>query len=103
MEFIRGTNLNRCRLEDPAGILDQILEEAGNAFRAGVIHVDLSEYNVMVDEGRVYLIDWPQWVEAGHPNAGDLLARDMENITRYFQRKYQLEIPVKEAIRRVTE
>lgn len=103
MEFIRGVNLNRCRLEDPAGILDQILEEAGKAFRAGVIHVDLSEYNVMVDEGRVYLIDWPQWVEAGHPNAGDLLARDMENITRYFQRKYHLEISVKEAIRRVTE
>lgn len=103
MEYIRGINLNRCRLEDPAGVLDQILKEAGNAFRAGVIHADLSEYNVMVDEGRVYLIDWPQWVEAGHPNAGDLLARDMENITRYFQRKYHLDIPVKEAIRRVTE
>lgn len=103
MEYIRGVNLNRCRLEDPAGVLDQILKEAGNAFRAGVIHADLSEYNVMVDEGRVYLIDWPQWVETGHPNAGDLLARDMENITRYFQRKYHLDIPVKEAIRRVTE
>jgi len=102
MEFIRGANLNRCRLEDPPGILDQILEEVRSAYRAEVIHADLSEYNVMIDEGRVYLIDWPQWVEVGHPNAEDLLARDLENITRYFQRKYQLEITVEEAIRRVT-
>jgi RIO kinase 2 len=102
MEFIRGINLNRCRLEEPSRILDQILDEVRNAYRAEVIHADLSEYNVMVDEDRIYLIDWPQWVEIGHPNAEDLLTRDLENITRYFQRKYHLDVCIEEAIRRVT-
>ena len=46
----------------------------------------------MLDGSRVYIIDWPQWVSTDHPNAGDLLGRDIRNITRYFNRRYQLKI-----------
>ncbi|HUU76553.1 MAG TPA: RIO1 family regulatory kinase/ATPase [Methanoregulaceae archaeon] len=103
MEFIPGVNLNRCRLENPETILDEILLQVRKAYRAEVIHSDLSEYNVMIEDERCYLIDWPQWVEIGHPNAEELLARDLENITRYFHRKYGIFKSLDEVIEEVTQ
>ena len=54
---------------------------------AGVIHGDLSEYNILVgDEGPV-IIDLPQAVDAaGNNHARDMLERDVANLTAYFGR-----------------
>lgn len=98
MEFIPGVNLNRCRLEDPRAILDEILNNILAAYKAGVIHADLSEFNVMLDGDRVVLIDWPQWISPDHPNAREILGRDLENITKYFQRKYSLRVDPREVL-----
>ena len=52
---------------------------------AGVIHGDLSEYNVLVDSGGPVIIDLPQAVDAaGNNNAAAMLRRDVDNITHYF-------------------
>lgn len=102
MEFIPGATLNRCSLEDPRDVLLEIIENVGKAYELGVIHSDLSEYNVMHDGFRCYLIDWPQWVSIDHTNAEELLTRDLENITRYFSRRYRVEIPFIEAYQMVT-
>jgi RIO kinase 2 len=88
MSLVDGTNLNRCRLDEPAGMVDEILLNIREAYRAGVIHADLSEFNVMVEGGRCVIIDWPQWVETGHPNAQKILQKDIGNILAYFKRKY---------------
>ena len=101
MSLIPGVNLNRCTLEAPAEMLDEILENVSEAYRLGVIHGDLSEFNVMVDEGNCWLIDWPQWVETAHPNATALLQRDVENILQYFKRKYGIESSLEDAVARV--
>jgi RIO kinase 1 len=54
---------------------------------AGVIHGDLSEYNVLVDSGGPVIIDLPQAVNAaGNNNAASMLQRDVHNITHYFSR-----------------
>jgi RIO kinase 2 len=90
MSLIRGTALNRARLTEPAHTLEEILGHVRESYRLGVIHADLSEFNVLVEEGTCYLIDWPQWVETTHPNAGALLRRDVENILTYFKRKYNI-------------
>jgi RIO kinase 2 len=98
MEFIPGVNLNRCILEDPEGVFEEILRNIRVAYEVGVIHADLSEFNVMLDGDRVVLIDWPQWVSPDHPNAMEILARDLENITKYFQRKYSLRVDPREVL-----
>ena len=103
MSFIPGVDLVRATLEEPEAVLDDILENIREAYRLGIVHGDLSEFNVMVDEGQCWLIDWPQWVETSHPNAGDLLARDIENILQYFKRKYGIEYAFDEALARVVE
>ena len=102
MALINGANLNRCRLDAPAEVLDEILANVRTAYRAGVIHADLSEYNILVEDGRCVLIDWPQWVETGHPNAGAIIERDITNILTYFKRKYQLKYDREDAMLCVT-
>jgi RIO kinase 2 len=92
MEYIDGYNLNDvARLDDPSGFLDDILENVRTTFRVGVIHADLSEYNIVVQkDGTVLLIDWPQAVNVEHPNAESLLERDVWNVLRFFQRKFEV-------------
>ncbi len=102
MELISGVNMHRCVLGDPKNVLESILESAGQAYRLGVIHADLSEYNVMMDGDDVVLIDWPQWIGTDHPNASEILARDIGNILRYFQRKYKIETDHASAMASVT-
>ncbi len=65
-------------------------QNAGKAYHEGIIHADLSEYNILMEEGRCVIIDWPQWIETSHPNAQTILERDIDNILTFFRRKYQI-------------
>lgn len=103
MSYVPGINLSRATVAEPEMILDEILDNVREAYRLGIVHGDLSEFNIMVDEKQCWLIDWPQWVETAHPNAGETLARDIENILQYFKRKYGLEYAFDEALARVVE
>ena len=102
MSLVNGQNLNRCRIDEPGLVLDEILENVQKAYRAGIIHADLSEYNILMDDGKCVLIDWPQWMETGHQNAQTILERDIDNILAYFLRKYKLVYDREDAIRCVT-
>ena len=51
----------------------------------GIIHGDLSEYNVLVDSSGPVIIDLPQAVDAAANNqACKMLLRDVENLAIYF-------------------
>lgn len=51
----------------------------------GLIHGDLSEFNVLVDEYGPVVIDLPQAVDAAaNNNAKRMLKRDVDNITNYY-------------------
>ena len=52
---------------------------------AGVIHGDLSEYNILVGADGPVIIDLPQAIDAaGNSNAAELLERDVANLRSYF-------------------
>jgi len=54
---------------------------------AGVIHGDLSEYNVLVGSEGPVIIDLPQAIDAaGNNNARGMFERDIDNLTAYFGR-----------------
>jgi RIO kinase 1 len=54
---------------------------------AGIIHGDLSEYNVLVSADGLVIIDLPQAIDAAeNNNAGRMLERDVANMTAYFGR-----------------
>src|SRR5213076_883449 len=52
---------------------------------AGVIHGDLSEYNILVDADGPVIIDLPQAIDAaGSSVAGAMLERDVSNLANFF-------------------
>ena len=54
---------------------------------AGVVHADLSEFNVLVGSAGPVIIDLPQAVDAaGNNHAKSMLERDVLNLTTYFGR-----------------
>jgi RIO kinase 1 len=54
---------------------------------AGIVHGDLSEYNVLVGADGLVIIDLPQAIDAAvNNNAGRMLERDVGNMTAYFGR-----------------
>ena len=80
------------RLNDVAMSAEQALEDHALMMRyivrmlsVGLIHGDLSEFNVLVDEYGPVIIDLPQAVNAaGNNNAEWMLSRDVDNITNYY-------------------
>ena len=82
------------RLDDLVPSADQarrwhgrLLQDVVRMLCAGLIHGDLSEYNVLVDVAGPVIIDLPQAVDAaGNNSAWEMLARDVDNLTAHFAR-----------------
>jgi RIO kinase 2 len=105
MGMIEGAELSDWKeISKPEKVLKEILRNVRKAYlKAGVIHADLSEYNVILKPNmHILIIDWPQYVTMTHPNAKQLLTRDIKNILQYFKRKYMLTVKPKEALAYVT-
>lgn len=101
MEYVPGKELIKSRINDPIQVFKNIVREVFKTYyNAGVVHADLSEYNVLVDERNheVWLIDWPQWLERKHEEAEDYMKRDMEQIIRFFTKKYRISVELLENI-----
>jgi RIO kinase 1 len=80
------------RLSDVALTPEQALEDHSLMMQyvvrmlcAGLVHGDLSEFNVLVDEYGPVIIDLPQAVDAAANNhASTMLERDVNNMTNYY-------------------
>jgi RIO kinase 1 len=96
MEFIGRNGLRAPLLHEIQN--DLLLDEAKDVFRqvlenyrriyccARLVHADLSEYNIMLLDGKVYIIDVAQAVSLEHPNANAFLENDVRNISRFFSK-----------------
>lgn len=63
--------------------LDSVLEDIRKMYKAGLVHADLSEYNIMMGDVP-YLIDFGQGVVLRHPRAERFLERDVAIVLKYF-------------------
>lgn len=77
--------LREVELRSPDGFYKRLIEEVRRLYqKAGLVHGDLSEYNIMVWEDAPVIFDVSQAVLTAHPNAEALLRRDIERINDYF-------------------
>ena len=68
-----------------------------------LVHADLSEYNMLVHSGQLYIIDVSQSVEHDHPCALEFLRKDCTNVTEFFRRKDVCVLTVRELFDFVTD
>ena len=62
-----------------------LIEQVVKMLLAGIVHGDLSEFNILVGSEGPVIIDLPQAVDAaGNNHAKDMLARDVKNLADYF-------------------
>ncbi|MET1102133.1 MAG: RIO1 family regulatory kinase/ATPase [Pyrodictiaceae archaeon] len=104
IDYIDGVELYEYQNpEDPKYILKRILFTLRKAYMdVGIVHGDLSEYNVMVtiidDREEPLIIDWPQYVPRDDPSAESLLRRDIAYILRFFRRRYRISLDEQKAL-----
>jgi len=73
--------------DDAHDLFTRIMRNVELWLAYNVVHGDLSAFNILWWEGNVTIIDVPQAVDPRvNPNARDLLARDIDNVCRYFSR-----------------
>jgi RIO kinase 1 len=95
MEFIgdaerAAPRLAQARLtpDEVVSARDQLLASVRALTAAGVVHADLSVYNVLWWQGRLVVIDLPQAVEfITNADAPELLHRDLANVAAWFERR----------------
>jgi len=107
MEYLGGENrrakrLNEVHIENPRTAYEVVREYMRRLYRSGLVHGDLSEYNVVVHDGELCLLDLGQAVTVHHPNSREFLERDCYNVATFFRRQ-GLEVDEDELLAAVTE
>lgn len=95
LEFLtdNGGTAPRLAQERPApdrlaDLYEQLTSAMEQLTAAGLVHGDLSPYNVLVSDGRLMIIDLPQMVDlVANPNGIEFLHRDCVNMCSWFVRR----------------
>ncbi|MEM1576288.1 MAG: RIO1 family regulatory kinase/ATPase [Archaeoglobaceae archaeon] len=101
MQLIDAKELYKVKVDNPEELLDSILEEVAKFYRRGVVHGDLSPFNVLVNQSGFWIIDFPQSLEVGEDNWKEILLRDLENLLKYFSRTYRIERDMNSVIEKI--
>ena len=92
MDPIYGTRLAEVEnLDKPQFVLEKIINNVKIAYHQGYVNGDLNEYNILVSNDNIFILDWPQAVKVDNVNADSVLTRDLKNILKFFLRKFEIE------------
>jgi len=79
--------LKNVGLDDPEGAYWLVAKDMKNLYAAGLVHGDLSEFNILWWKEKPWIIDIGQGVPLSHPRAKEFLERDCNNIAKYFSKQ----------------
>ncbi len=74
-------------LDDPQGVFDEIVKMTKALYTEGLVHGDLSDFNILIKDGHPVFIDFSQGTMTTSTDAPMLLRRDVKNICRHFRRR----------------
>lgn len=92
MEFIGDDGQPALRLkddipEDLEGFFRKVIANMRKLHQAGLVHTDLSHFNILNHRGEPVFIDLSQATVLENPNAQEYLARDIKNICAFFRKQ----------------
>jgi len=80
----------------------EIIDFIARLYIAGLVHADLSEYNILVQNGKLIMIDFAQALLLNHAKAKEFFERDIRNVASYFS-KQGIETDYEELYEKVKE
>jgi len=100
MELLGDINTAAPRLHDIELIkneaeetLNLVLKNIEIFWNFGIVHADLSEFNILWWKSKPYIIDFPQSIDRRtHPNPKEILDRDLKNIVKYFSKYINIDL-----------
>jgi len=106
MEYIDGGMLKDVVLDNPSEFFEMLLEQMFILKKkAKLIHGDLSEFNILVKNQIPYIIDLGQAMTIKNVddfnNLKDLYLRDVENVVKYFNKRYKLNLILDEILEKL--
>lgn len=72
--------------QDQHKFFQEIIQNIKKMYQAGLIHGDLSSFNILNDQEKPYFIDFSQATLTKTPNSEELLERDIKNIVNFFKK-----------------
>lgn len=103
--------LKDVRLDDPGEFLVEVLAGVERLARAGIVHGDLSAFNILVLEGEAWFIDFSEGLRVDRTGAApwrrlteakEMLIRGMSALQTYF-RKYGVTIEAQPFVARIVD
>ncbi len=89
------------RPEHPGEFFDLVINEMKKLYRKGLIHGDLSSFNILNYNEVPYFIDFSQATMLKAPNSQELLERDVKNVCQFF-RKVGVKADEREILKEIT-
>lgn len=86
MEYFDAPLLLNKAPKKPREFYEKFIKEVEKLLDAGLVHSDISEYNVLNYDEKPIIIDFSHALDIKFPNVQRLLARDVHNIVSYFNR-----------------
>ncbi|MFB6163663.1 MAG: serine/threonine-protein kinase Rio1 [Haloarculaceae archaeon] len=83
----RARRLSEVHVENPQTAYEVVREYMRRLYDAGLVHGDLSEYNLLLHGSELVVIDLGQAVTVHHPNSREFLERDCHNVASFFRRQ----------------
>jgi RIO kinase 1 len=83
----RAKRLGEVHVENPETAFEVVREYMHRLYAAGLVHGDLSEYNIVLHGSELVVIDLGQAVTVHHGNSREFLERDCHNVAAFFRRQ----------------
>ncbi len=87
--------------ENPKEFFQETVEQMKKLYEAGLVHGDLSSFNILNYKEKPYFIDFSQATLTKTPNSEELLRRDIGNIVKFFA-KLGIKTETGEIFKRIT-
>ncbi|MEM4264132.1 MAG: serine protein kinase RIO [Candidatus Woesearchaeota archaeon] len=87
--------------ENPKAFFNEVITNIKKLHKAGLVHADLSPFNILNHEEKPVFIDLSQAIPTEDPNAKEYLQRDIHNICNFFH-KLKVKSDPEEIFKKIT-
>ncbi|MBT4936237.1 serine protein kinase RIO [Candidatus Woesearchaeota archaeon] len=88
--------------ENPEEFFDDVIDQMTKMYQNGLIHGDLSSFNILNYNEKPVIIDFSQATLVKTPNSEELLERDVKNVLHFFK-KVGIKAKFEEVLKKITK